>query len=152
MSVYFYDWGGGWRVVVLFSHSVLSNSLRPLGLQHARPPCPSSSTGVCSNSCPLSRWCHPTISSSVVLFSVFPSIGVFSNESALRIRWPEYWSFSLSISPSSEYSGWILVWCRYISTVVGMVASLVGLTRVWMLTVAFSGCCELPVESAGQHP
>ena len=64
-----------------------------------------------THSCPLSRWCHPTISSSVVPLllppSVFPSIRVFTNESVLRIRWPNYWSFSFSISPSNEYSGLI---------------------------------------------
>ena len=63
------------------------------------------------NSTPLSQWCYPTNSSSVIPFSllpsVFPSIRVFSNESALRIRWPNYWSFSFSISPSDEYSGLI---------------------------------------------
>ena len=52
----------------LFSHSIVSNSLRPHGMQHARLPCPSPSPGACSNSCPLSRWCHPTISSSVAPF------------------------------------------------------------------------------------
>ena len=98
-------------VVLLFSHSVVSDSLRPQGLQHARLPCPSS-PGVCSNPRPLSRWCHPTISSSVVPFSscpqsFFPSIRVFSNESVLHIRWPNYWSFSFSNSPSNEYSGLI---------------------------------------------
>ena len=51
--------------LLLFSHSVLSDSLRPHRLQHSRFPCPSPSPGVCSHSCPLSRWCHPTISSSV---------------------------------------------------------------------------------------
>ena len=83
-------------------------TLRPHGLQHCSPPCPSPSPRVCSNSCPLSQWCHPTISSSVTPFSslvsIFPSIRVFSNESVLRIRWPKYWSFSFSISPSNEYS------------------------------------------------
>ena len=61
------------------------------------------------NSCPSSWWCHPIISSSVIpfSFSIFPSIRVFSNESALWIRWPEYWSFNFSISPSSEHSGLI---------------------------------------------
>ena len=54
---------------VQFSHSVVSDSLRPHGLQHARPPCPSPIPGVYSNSCPLSLWCHPTISSSVIPFS-----------------------------------------------------------------------------------
>ena len=54
---------------VQFSSSVVSNSLRPHELQHTRPPCPSPTPGVYSNSCPLSQWCHPTISSSVVPFS-----------------------------------------------------------------------------------
>ena len=77
----------------------------PHGLQHACLPCPSLSPVICSNSCPLSLWCHPTISSSVVPFSscpqeegsirVFPSIRVFSNESALRFKWLMYWSFSI---------------------------------------------------------
>ena len=53
----------------LFSHSVTSDSLWHHGLQHARVPCPSLSPSTCSNSCPLNRWCHPTISSSVSLFS-----------------------------------------------------------------------------------
>ena len=95
--------------VIQFSSSVVSNCLRSHGLQHARPPCPSPTPEVHSNSCPLSQWCHPTISSSVVPFSSrlqsFPSIRIFSNESALGIRWPKYWSFN--ISPSNEYSGLI---------------------------------------------
>ena len=67
---------------------------------------------VCSNTCPLSQWCHSTISSSVtapllLLLSVFPSIRVFSSDSTLHIRWPKYWSFSFSISPPNEYSGLI---------------------------------------------
>ena len=56
-------------LLLLFSGSVVSNSLQPHGLQHARPPCPSPIPGAYSNSCPLSRWCHPTISSSTVPFS-----------------------------------------------------------------------------------
>ena len=66
---------------VHFSHSVVSNSLRPHGLQHTRPPCPSANPGVYSNSCPLNRCCHPTTSSSVVPFSShlqsFPASGSF---------------------------------------------------------------------------
>ena len=96
---------------VQFSCSVMSDSLRPHRLQHARLPCSSPTPGAYSNSCPLSWWCHPTISSSVVPFSSclqsFSGSGVFSNESTLRIRWPKYWSFSFNISPSNEYSGLI---------------------------------------------
>ena len=55
--------------LLFFRHSVVSYSLRPHGLQHARLPCPSPSPRACSNSCPLSRWCHPAISSSVIPFS-----------------------------------------------------------------------------------
>ena len=55
--------------MLLFNHSVVSNSLRPHGLHHARLPCPSPTPGACSNSCPWSWWCHPSISSSVILFS-----------------------------------------------------------------------------------
>ena len=166
---------------VQFSCSVMSHSLWPYGLQHARLPCPPLSPRDCSISCPLSRWCHPIISSSVapfsfpqsfpasgsflmswifasdgqnngasvsaavlpvniqgwfplgltglislttiliyiptcflfglnifwsllLLLSVFPSIKFFSSESALCIRWPNYWRFNFSNSPSSEYS------------------------------------------------
>ena len=96
---------------VQFSHSVMSDTWRPHESQHTRPPCPSPTPGACSNSCPLSRWCHPTISSSIhpllLLPSIFPRIRVFSNESVLCITWPKYWSFSFSISPSNEYSGLI---------------------------------------------
>ena len=66
---------------VQFSRSVISNSLQPNELQHARPPCPSPTPGVYPNPCPLSWWCHPTISSSVVPFSSclqsFPASGSF---------------------------------------------------------------------------
>ena len=71
-----------------------------------RPPCLSPTPGVYSKLCPLSRWCHPTISSCHPP-SIFPIIRVFSNESVLCIRWSKYWSFSFSISPSNEHSGLI---------------------------------------------
>ena len=95
---------------VQFSCLVMSDSLQPHELQHARPPCPSPTPGIHPNPCPSSRWCHPTISSYrslLFLPSIFPSIRVFSNESALCIRWPKYWSFSFSISPSNEHPGLI---------------------------------------------
>ena len=89
----------------------MSESLWPHGLGHTRLPCPSLSPRVCLNSHPLSQWCHPTISSSVAPFSswpqYFPTSWFFSSESALHIRWPEYWSFNFSICPTNEYSGLI---------------------------------------------
>ena len=94
--------------LLLFSCSVASHSLRPHGLYHARLPCPSPSPRACSNSYPLNWWCHATIS---LLLSPSPLAfnlsqhQVFSKESALCIRWPKYWSFSIN-SPS-EYSGLI---------------------------------------------
>ena len=94
---------------VQFSRSIMSNSFRPHGLQHARLPCPSATPGACSNSCPSNRWCHPTISSSVIPVSCpqsLPGSGYF-RMSVLHIRWPKFWSFSFSISPSNEYSGLI---------------------------------------------
>ena len=96
---------------VPFSRSVVSNSLRPHRLQHARLPFLSPTLGACSNSCP----CPLTMLSNhltlyrplLLLTSNFPSIRVFSNESVLHIWWPKYWSFRFSISPSNEYSGLI---------------------------------------------
>ena len=93
-------------------------TLQPHGLQHARPPYPSPTPRVYPNSCTLSQWCHPTISVNpfppafnlsqlLSLMLQSSSIRGFSNESALRIRWPKYWNFSFNISPSSEHSGLI---------------------------------------------
>ena len=95
---------------LLFSRSVMSNSLWPLGLKHVRIPCSSLSPRVCSNSCSLSQWCHSTVFSSVAPFSScpqsFPASGSFP-VSQLCIRWPKYWRFSFSNSSSNEYSGLI---------------------------------------------
>ena len=95
---------------VQFSCSVVSDTLRPHELQHARPPCPSLTPRVHPNSCPLMMMptnhlilCCPLL----LLPSIFPNIRVFSNKSALRIRWPKYWSFSFNISPSNEHPGLI---------------------------------------------
>ena len=91
-----------------FSHSVMSDSWRPHGLQHTRLPYPSPTPGACSNSC---HWVSDAIQPSRPLLSpsppIFSSIRVFSNESVLHLKWPKYWSFSFSISPSNEYSGLI---------------------------------------------
>jgi len=99
----------GWSAQ--FSRSVVSDTLWPHEpQQHARPPCPSPTPGVHPNPCPLSRWCHPTILSSVVPFSScpqsFPASGSFP-ESSLCIRWPKYWSFSFNVSTSNEHPGLI---------------------------------------------
>ena len=98
---------------VQFSCSVVSDSLWPHELQHTRPPCPSPTPRVHPNCYPSSWWCHPAISSSVVLFSSCPQslpasksfpISLFLT---LRMRWPKYWSSSFSISPSNEHPGLI---------------------------------------------
>ena len=103
--------------LVQFSCSVMSDSLRPQGLQHARLPCPSQTPGTCSDSYPLSWWCHPTVSSSVISFSSClqssPASGSITRRQFFFFfilflnftRWSKYWSFSFSISPSNEYSG-----------------------------------------------
>ena len=87
----------------------MSYCWRPHGLQHARLPCPPLSPRVCSNSRALRQWCYLTISSSAATFSFclqsFPASGSFPM--TFRSRWPEYWRFSFSISPSNEYSGFI---------------------------------------------
>ena len=98
---------------VQFSHSVVSNSLRPHESQHTRPPCPSPTPGVHSDSRPSSQFsvmpsshlivCHPLL----LLPPIPPSIRLFSNESTLCMRWPKYWSFTFSISPSKEIPGLI---------------------------------------------
>ena len=93
-----------------FSRSVMSNFLQTHGMQHARPPCPSPTTIVYPNTSielvmPTNHLilCHPLL----LMPSIFPSIRVFSNESALHIRWPKYWSFTLNISLSKEHSALI---------------------------------------------
>ena len=90
----------------------MSDSLQPHGLQHTTLPCPSSPPRACSDSCPLSKWCH---SASCPLLFRSPFVvyisqhQIFSSESALPIRWPKYWSFRFSISLPSEYLGVISI-------------------------------------------
>ena len=114
---------------VQFSHSIMSDCLWPHALQHARPPCPSPTLGVHSNSCPLSRWCHPIISSTVVPFSShlqsfpasvsFPmsqlfalgghSIGVSASTSVLPVNIQDWFPLG--------WTGWISLWSKELSTV-----------------------------------
>ena len=121
--------------LVQFSCSVMSISLRPHGLQHARPPCPSPTPGVYRNSCPLSRWCHPTISSSVVPFSSclqsFPASGSFqmikfftSSGQSIGV------SASASVLPMSIQDWFPLGWTGWISL------QSKGLLRVFSNTTA----------------
>ena len=101
-----------WLLVtsVQFSCSVMSDSLQPHGLQHTRVPCQSPTSGACSNSYPSSRWCHPTISSSVVPFfsclQSSPASGSFPISQFFAWR-DQSTGFCFSISPSNDYSGLI---------------------------------------------
>ena len=108
------------KVLFLFSCSVMSNSLRPHGLQHAKLPCPSPIPGLYSNSCPLSQWCHPTVSSSVIPFSFclqsFPTLGSFqmgqffaSGGQSIRV------SASASVLPMNIQDWFPLGWTGWIS-------------------------------------
>ena len=103
--------GNQGKSLVQFSWSVLSNSLWPRGLQHVRNPCPSPTPGVYPNSCPLSRWCHPTISSSVIPFSScfqsFPTSGSFPKSQLFAWGGQSTGVSASSISPSNEHPGLI---------------------------------------------
>jgi len=94
---------------VQFSRSVLSDSLWPHEPQHPRSPCPLTTPGVYPNLCPLTHWCHPTISSSVVPFSScpqsFPASGSFQMSQLFALGGQSYSSFSFNISPSNEHLG-----------------------------------------------
>ena len=102
---------------VQFSHSVMSDSLWPHSLQHARLHCPSTTPGVYLNSCPLSQWCHPTISSSVIPFSSsfnFSQHQGFFHESIFCIRWSKYWK-KASVLPMNIQDWFLLGWTGWIS-------------------------------------
>ena len=93
---------GTWDVTsflsLMFSRSIVSDSLRPHGPQHARPPCPSPTPRACSNSCPSSRWCHPAISSSVVPFSSCLQWLPNPHSSTAQGWRPNHWSTSDSLA------------------------------------------------------
>ena len=111
LSTHVHTWFNTPDYSVQFSHSIMSNSLWSHGQQHTRLPCPSPTPGACSNSCPSSRWCHPTISSSVVPFSSclqsFLASESFPKSQFFTSGGQTIWSFSFSISPYNEYSGLI---------------------------------------------
>ena len=105
---------------VQFSHSVVSNSLRPHESQHTRPPCPSPTPGVYPNSSPLSRWCHPAISSSVIPFSScpqsFPASGSFQMSQLFASGGQSTGaSASTSVLPMNTQDWSPLGWTRWIS-------------------------------------
>ena len=118
---------------VQLSHLVMSNSLRPHGLQHTRPPCPSPISGVYPNSSPLSWWCHQTISYSVVPYTSclqsFPASWSLPMSQLFASGGHKYWSFSFSISPSNEYSGLISFRMDWLDLLVVQ-----GLSRVFSST------------------
>ena len=115
---YGWSWGRStshqWGHASQFSRSGVSDSLRPHGRQHARPPCPSPTPGACSNSCPSRRWCHPAISSSVVPFSCLHSFRTSgslpwvssSHDSAQRLRH----SGNFSVLSGAAHSLWDPQW------------------------------------------
>ena len=95
-------------MLLLFSHPVISNSLQLHGLQHARPPRPSPSHKVCPCSCSFLPCSHLILWHRLLLLPpILPSIRDFSIELAVLISWPEYWSFTFSISSSNDYWGFI---------------------------------------------
>ena len=113
------------------SRQVMSDSLRPHGLQHTRLPCPSLSPRVCSYSCPLSWWCHLTIfiicQPLLLLPSIFCNTRDFFSELAFCIGWPEYWSFKFPVSPSNEYSGPISLRSDWLITIANRISNRWGL-------------------------
>ena len=121
---------------VQFSHSVMSDSLQPHGLQHARPPCSSPTPRVYSNSCPSSQWCHPTISSSVVPFSSslqsFPASGSF-----LMSQYFTSGGQSIGVSASASVlpiniQGWFLIGLTGLISLQSK-----GLSRVWIYVIDY---------------
>ena len=106
-----FKWSQSWISSVQFSWSVMSDSLRPHELQYTRPPCPSPTPGVHSNSCPLSQWCHPAISSSVIPFSScpqsLPASGSFPMSQLFAWGGQSIGVSASAISPSNELSGLI---------------------------------------------
>ena len=129
------------KTSVQFSHSVVSNSSQPHGLQHTRLPCPSPTRGACSHSCPWSQWCHPNISSSVISFSSrfqsFPTSGFFQM-SQLFASGGQSFGVSAPVLPKNVQGWFPLGWTGLISLLSK------GLSRVFSNTTLknFPVCCD----------
>ena len=119
-------------ILLLFSHSVMSDSLQPHGLQHIRLPCPSPSSGTCSYSCPLSQWCHPDISSSVIPFfsclQSFPASGSFQMSQLFESGGQTIGVSASSVLPMNTQDWSPLGWTGWISL------QFKGLSRVFSNT------------------
>ena len=146
--VYMYKCCHAYISSVHFSHSVVSDSLKPHGPQPARPPCPSPTTRVYSNSCPLSWWCHPTISSSVVSFSClqsFPASGSFPVSQFFEAGGQSIGVSDLTSVPPVNIQDWFpLGWTGWISL------QSKGLSRVFSNTTVQKHlffCTQLPLWS-----
>ena len=117
----------------------MSNSLQTHESQHARPPCPSPTPGVHSDSTSIESVmpsCHLILCRPLLLLPpIPPSIRVFSNESALQKRWPKYWSFSLSISPSNEHPGLLCFKFRSILPLIKM-----SQPQINLLSISYLRC------------
>ena len=136
---------------VQFSRSVVSNSLWPHESQHARPPCPSLTPGVYSNSCPSSRWCHPAISSSVALFSScpqsLPALGSFPMSQLFTWGGQNTGvSASASVLPMNTQDWSLLGWTTWISL------QSKGLSRVFSNSKASSFRCSAFFTVQLSHP
>ena len=117
--------------ILLFSHAVVFDSLQPMDC--GTPNFPSLSPRLYSNSCLVSRWCYPTISSSVASSFSSPQSFFFSTESTLCIRWPKYWSFSFN--PSIEYSELIFFFSLEMTSLISLLSK--GLSRVFSSTTVW---------------
>ena len=133
----------------------MSDSLPPHELQQARPPCPSPTPGVHSDSHPSSQWCHPAFlilySPLLLLHPIPPSIRLFSNESILHRRWPKYWSFSLSISPSKEHLGQISFRMDWLD-LLAVQGTLKSLLQHHSSKASILWCSALSLHSQLSHP
>ena len=140
----------------MFSRSVMSNSFWPYGLQHTRLPCPSQSPGTCSNSCPLSRWCHPTTSSSIFPFSScpFPASGSFQKSQLFASGGQSIGASASQSVLSMDIQGWFpLVFTSWISLQPKGLSRVFSSTTLQFSSVQLLSCVQLFVTlwTAARH-